>query len=171
MAMNLPSPAERHGNAVWTGANREKLEKLWSAGYSARLIAAEFPGTTRNAILGAVHRLKLPKRKVAVSAERAVYKRTSPRRPRVKVQPCFPSKPFCDPIIPIPDSALRVSLFDRKENQCCYPIEGMIYCGADKQAGSSYCPWHHRRVWVKPIKTRKVSEPRVKSFSEYEGAI
>mgnify|MGYP000535279354 FL=1 len=167
--MNLLSPAERHGNAVWTGANREKLEKLWSAGYSARLIAAEFE-TTRNAILGAVHRLKLPKRQVAVSAERAVYVRLK-GRPRATRSLKF--KPIvCEPIeVPIPDTALRVSLIDRKDHQCCYPIEGMIYCGADKQAGSSYCPWHHRMVWVKPIKTRKAPEPRVKSFSEYEGAI
>lgn len=168
--MNLPSPAEQHGNAVWTGANREKLEKLWSAGYSARLIAAEFPGTTRNAILGAVHRLKLPKRQVAVSAERAVYVRLK-GRPRATRSLKF-KPPVCEPTeAPIPDTALRVSLLDRKEHQCCYPIEGMIYCGADKQAGSSYCAWHHHRVWVKPIKTRKVSEPRVKSLSEYERAI
>ena len=44
----------------WTDERVELLKKLWSDGLSASQIAAELGGITRNAVIGKVHRLKLP---------------------------------------------------------------------------------------------------------------
>ena len=50
-----------------------------------------------------------------------------------------------------PDNSKLVSLLDRKVHQCRFiPGEDHMYCGHDRQRGSSYCPYHHRVVWEKP---------------------
>ena len=47
----------------WTPAQTDTLRRLWANGVSASLIALELgDGITRNAVLGKVHRLKLPGR-------------------------------------------------------------------------------------------------------------
>jgi GcrA cell cycle regulator len=43
----------------WTDERVEQLKKLWSQGYSASQIAKELGGTTRNAVIGKIHRLNL----------------------------------------------------------------------------------------------------------------
>lgn len=44
---------------TWTDERVEQLKKLWSQGYSASQIAKELGGTTRNAVIGKIHRLNL----------------------------------------------------------------------------------------------------------------
>ncbi|WP_273722455.1 GcrA family cell cycle regulator [Bartonella sp. AU18XJBT] len=46
----------------WTCERVELLKKLWSEGLSASQIAAQLGGVSRNAVIGKVHRLKLPGR-------------------------------------------------------------------------------------------------------------
>jgi GcrA cell cycle regulator len=43
----------------WTDERVEQLKKLWSQGYSASQIAKELGNTTRNAVIGKIHRLNL----------------------------------------------------------------------------------------------------------------
>lgn len=44
---------------TWTDERVEQLKKLWSQGYSASQIAKDLGGTTRNAVIGKIHRLNL----------------------------------------------------------------------------------------------------------------
>ncbi|AGF74004.1 GcrA cell cycle regulator [Bartonella australis AUST/NH1] len=50
----------------WTCERVELLKKLWSEGLSASQIAVQMGGVSRNAVIGKVHRLKLPGRGKAV---------------------------------------------------------------------------------------------------------
>ncbi|MGE3769870.1 MAG: GcrA family cell cycle regulator [Bdellovibrionales bacterium] len=43
----------------WTDERVEQLKKLWAQGYSASQIAKELGNTTRNAVIGKIHRLNL----------------------------------------------------------------------------------------------------------------
>ncbi|WP_019219155.1 GcrA family cell cycle regulator [Bartonella florencae] len=56
----------------WTDERVELLKKFWSEGLSASQIAAQLGGVSRNAVIGKVHRLKLPGRgKTAQGGARA----------------------------------------------------------------------------------------------------
>ena len=60
----------------WTPEKEEKLKELWKKGHTASQIAAQLGDTTRNAVIGKAHRLKLQ--------ARAVSKKTGPRSPDEK---------------------------------------------------------------------------------------
>ncbi|WP_142416235.1 GcrA family cell cycle regulator [Bartonella massiliensis] len=71
----------------WTCERVELLKKLWSEGLSASQIAAQLGGVSRNAVIGKVHRLKLPGRgKTAPGSARAQKSPagSSPSSPRVR---------------------------------------------------------------------------------------
>lgn len=50
----------------WDDASEKALAELWAAGWSASQIGARI-GQSRNAVIGKVHRLKLPKRRTTSS--------------------------------------------------------------------------------------------------------
>ncbi|WP_375612825.1 MULTISPECIES: GcrA family cell cycle regulator [unclassified Bartonella] len=73
----------------WTCERVELLKKLWSEGLSASQIAAQLGGVSRNAVIGKVHRLKLPGRgKTAqgstTRAQKTPVGSSSPSSPRVR---------------------------------------------------------------------------------------
>ena len=49
----------------WTPERQKKLKDLWKKGYTASQIAEEIGETTRNAVIGKAHRLKLEARAVS----------------------------------------------------------------------------------------------------------
>ena len=49
----------------WTPEREKKLRELWKKGYTASQIAETITGTTRNAVIGKAHRLKLEARAVS----------------------------------------------------------------------------------------------------------
>ena len=61
----------------WTEPRIEQLNRLWGEGWSASIIARKIGGTTRNAVIGKVHRLGLPSR---VARVRAKPNRLKPRQ-------------------------------------------------------------------------------------------
>ena len=63
----------------WTEERVSKLKKLWMEGRSASQIAAEFGDTTRNAVIGKVHRLNL-------SARPSPIRHTLPVKPVMRRQ-------------------------------------------------------------------------------------
>jgi hypothetical protein len=73
---------------TWSDADkRERLACLWAQGLSAREIGKEF-GCSRNAVIGAVSRLDLPKRRKHRKAEPAASPATErPRPPSVVGKP------------------------------------------------------------------------------------
>ena len=50
---------------MWTADKEKKLKQLWSEGHSASQIAGILGDTTRNAVIGKAHRLKLKGRLIA----------------------------------------------------------------------------------------------------------
>ncbi len=53
----------------WTPEKEKKLRELWKKGYSASQISSMIEGTTRNAVIGKAHRLKLEARSTSRKSE------------------------------------------------------------------------------------------------------
>lgn len=94
---------------------------------------------------------------------KAVRRRSSGgvRRP-ARIKPITPvlrkagrTAPRPKPEIPVP---LMIGLMDLTDTTCRYPIgDGpFVFCGHEKQAGSSYCPGHHALCYVPPEERRKM---------------
>ena len=49
----------------WNSEREEKLRQLWKQGHSGSEIAKILGNTTRNAVIGKAHRLKLPARSIS----------------------------------------------------------------------------------------------------------
>jgi hypothetical protein len=59
------------------------------------------------------------------------------------------------PEINEPSPQTRTSLFKLRARQCRFIVSDdrseAIFCGGETQDGSSWCPWHRRLVYVKPV--------------------
>lgn len=157
-------------NRDWTTDRIELLETLWARGDSAGRIAAQLGGITRSAVLGKVHRLKLPSRitlsdfqkqryrsgpvsyeeKQRREAERLAHRLIAQQRRRQsnKSTVSLPPRPAAPPI-----HAPRMrpcSLFELTRETCRWPIghpgtSDFFFCGAKPQNHKPYCP-HHERI-------------------------
>ena len=56
----------------WTAKKEEKLKELWKQGHSGSQIANMLGNTTRNAVIGKAHRLKLEARAVTKRTDRKI---------------------------------------------------------------------------------------------------
>lgn len=116
------------GRIDWTEERIADLKRMWAEGWSASQIAFRLGGTTRNAVIGKVHRLGLGAR-------------ATPSRPlniRIKSRP-LPAQ------LVVQGS---VSLLALESNSCRYPCgdpraEGFGFCGCARIEGSPYCAEHH----------------------------
>lgn len=54
---------------AWTDDRVKRLEQLWTDGHSASCIARVLGGTTRNAVIGKVHRLRLNGRSMGMRSD------------------------------------------------------------------------------------------------------
>lgn len=106
-------------------------------------------GLTRNAILGRIHHLGLPKIKHAVTG--------GPRRPRaarikyVKARP--PQREFPSP--PVAVQPLNIPFLDLAPHHCREIVGsqgfGMsLSCGHPRIEGSGFCRWHHSINYTRP---------------------
>jgi len=150
---------------TWTDENIELLKKLWDEGVSCSQIAARIPGASRNAVIGKVHRLGLPRRatKYHTDAYRSQRAPSSkPKQPRKPAgNPAFrkllndnpePIDPVEELVIP---EAERKTLQQLEESHCRWPIgdpqhADFHFCGRQKVAGLSYCNHHAKRAYVAP---------------------
>lgn len=162
----------------WTPARIEQLKQLWSEGKSASQIAQIMGGTTRNAVIGKVHRLGLGGRKtvttarrpkpaqpavgigIGIGAPRAAVPSANQVRKRLAVSSFAPA----EPVEPLPEpepidlgdgtGATILTLTDR---MCKWPIGDprspeFHFCGRNVGAGSSYCAYHMRMAYLAPNK-------------------
>ena len=133
----------------------ENLTELWARGLSCSQIAGVLGNElTRNAVIGKVHRLKLPRRKTIVATPRA----RRPRQPRLPAPPRIetpkPFTPLVERIEPLPGSSPVLFVERRIGFQCAWPLwddttppTERMCCGAPQRPGSSYCPHHSRMAW------------------------
>jgi GcrA cell cycle regulator len=146
----------------WTIERIDQLKSLHAKGYSNSVIGGMM-GCSRNAAIGKLHRLGLtwPNHQKRIK---------EPPRPPVERKPIHRIRqmggglrvistltgdlfePRCVELVP-----RNLTLMELEPNDCRY-IAGndLLYCAHPQLPGSSYCPNHHRLVWVKP----QPSKPR-----------
>src|SRR5262245_62052430 len=150
--MPLTYLENRHNihDSPWTAERVELLAVLWAEGHSASQIAAKLNGgsITRSAVIGKVHRLKLPGRAPRQPAQRKPYTRRGNGVPKPPTPPPRPRPP--EPPQPQPGAPhmRELPLFKLKPQHCRWPLCGMLeparlFCAADTE-GEIYCSFHQR---------------------------
>jgi len=155
----------------WSETDIAQLRELWGKGFSASQIAKEL-GYSRDAVLGRVFRLKLPKRREAhhgQKSDRAVRPMVSECRPAIKAAPVKKRTPKGDKSVspdavgakilkseiwkPLPGTS-PVPLMER--TGCRWPIDGeagaALFCNGAVEGSGSYCCAHEA------VATRSESE-------------
>ena len=151
-------------HAGWTTERIEILKKLFDAGLSCSQIAGEI-GTTRNAVIGKMHRLGLSRPKNLlphrIKAPRATPDgwRAKPLRPKVRALSIGAQRDMLRAAYPGPtdnetpiDSPHKCSLLELRAAQCRWPISepgaaDFAFCGNPSSDGVSYCAGHARLAY------------------------
>lgn len=147
----------------WTDEDTNYLTQAWTAGKSARCIARSL-GITRNAVIGKVHRLDLPKRHTT----KRLY---TPKRKRgdggiamrMLSRKVSPPKPLPKPT-PVLQESRNITLMDLTAFTCKFPTSGdgatTLFCGHVPQTGFVYCE-AHCRIAYQPKPVLKPEQPRI----------
>jgi GcrA cell cycle regulator len=173
------SPGAYHPAGFWTDERLTVLRTLWAEGLTASQIGAQI-GTTRNAVLGKVHRMGLAIRNAPVAGEQRQPRNTKQNGPRpyrltklamsLAVAPAprshvggYSRRPL--EYVP-PTPPLNIPFLEHKTGQC-REITGhnglALFCGHAVVEGCSWCP-HHRSVnFQKP--TRRLGDASADFFS------
>ena len=132
--------------SYWDETREAKLKELWEKGHTASQIAEALGGTTRNAVIGKAHRLKLAGRVQSTKTQKQNKPATSvqskeerniSRRSRFKS--LLLDKNF------EPENPKKLEELDDKN--CRWPIgppdeENFYFCGRSPIEGFSYCKLH-----------------------------
>ena len=131
----------------WTVDREEKLKELWKKGHTASQIAEILGGTTRNAVIGKAHRLKLAARagskgvkieKKQVTGESQIRNEKFISR-KARFKSLLLDKNF------EPESPKTLEQLEDKN--CKWPIghpneRNFYFCGRSPVEGFSYCKLH-----------------------------
>lgn len=160
----------RNGNTPWTVERELTVRRLWKAGWSAGEISLELGSTTRNAVIGKLHRFGLTKgdraegvtlkcspaaRVAGAKVQRRPdgFRRMPDKRTQSAVQQLFVAPaPKPAPDTP-PDQ--RVPLLDLTAKSCRFPIGDPCkpdfgFCTAEHLYGLPYCGFHARICYQAP---------------------
>ncbi len=133
----------------WTDDRITELTRLLALGTSCSQIASEMGGTTRNAVIGKIHRLGLkslhasgprPKRLTEASAPRIRIRFRKPPTVAAPAPELF--------VVPLAPSRDNITITDLEPDECRFSIGGgeggqpYFFCGHAKREGSSYCGHH-----------------------------
>lgn len=149
----------------WTDERKERVRRMWDEGGSASEIAAVLGGgTTRNAVIGVVHRMGLPGRR-ALRPRGEVKPPEKPKRvPTPSISPVSGQSPvrpdvpqelvdaFSTPAITVPEpSRGRVTLVQLTATTCRWPIgdpakPDFRFCGEVAPVEKPYCCEHAQRA-------------------------
>lgn len=132
---------------TWTEARIDTVCARWAEGHTATMIGQEI-GVTRNAVLGKIDRLGLPKRTThhVADTQRAVRKR--PVRVGVANIIKQSSPPISKPVL-VFDSTHVLPFMETRGLQCRFIVSGEgerphLACGSRTTSEtSSYCGYHH----------------------------
>jgi len=157
---------------MWNEERVERLERFWAEGLSATTIANLLGQTTRNAVIGKVHRMGLAER--AMTPQRAKIGRRR-IKPKALVRPAVPL--MCPPkdlleadLFTVAAEELVIPPKERKtlqmlgDKDCRWPIgdpqsPDFHFCNRQKVAGLSYCEFHARRAFQPPEPRRPAVAP------------
>jgi GcrA cell cycle regulator len=136
----------------WTPDTIARLRALWDEGLSTAEIGRRL-GTTKNAVVGKVHRLKLRSRPTPIRRDGAGQtRRPATRTPRglpaevIGLRRSAPAERFVAPPAPRP---VRLGT-----SPCCWPLgepgkPEFRFCGDPAVAGGPYCPDHCGLAYVR----------------------
>lgn len=160
--IHLPSRPEK-----WTEEAVEQLKALWAEGIPAPQIGARLGGATKNAVIGKVHRLGLPRRPPNYNRKPPTEQQKTfngyagtprSRRARSKKRAAGPGrstpKPPPKASGPAPDNSNPISLTELTGRTCRYPLgdpraEGFGFCGEPtRRASDPYCPYHMEIAFI-----------------------
>lgn len=140
----------RYGNGQpqWSAHLTSTLRELWATWTAGEL--SKLLGVPRNAIIGKAWRLKLAPKKASGNGTK------KPQRvgPRIR-PPVFYVATQPQPILEL--DFLSLTIDEIRDDECHYPAgehPPYRFCGQLTQAGSSYCP-HHHRVACHPVSPRR----------------
>lgn len=162
-----PVPKRKPQKSIhWTKVNTKEVIDLWNGSVLSVQQIADKMGTTRGSIVGKIFRLRqegvqLKNRIVGLRPDGTAAKPRT-RQPR----PPAPSKHY-PPLkrggsvggvvsppnlnTPTPDTYVDIVALERHH---CREVMVMkptaMYCGANKQEKSSFCPFHHAKNWQLP---------------------
>ena len=132
----------------WTEEREQRLKKLWEKGYTASQIAEMLGGgTTRNAVIGKAHRLKLAAR--AASKQSKSPKKQDAASGLNKQEGYISRKSRFKSLLL--DKNFEVEnpkkLEELSDKNCRWPIghpdeENFYFCGRNPVEGFSYCKLH-----------------------------
>lgn len=155
--------------SLWNKELEQKLEEYWMDGLTTSEIGAKL-GFTKNAVIGKVHRLGLPKRESCikkshksagvseaennkVAIEHKQRDRGDRRRSIVKNRIVADKsiKPACQCIHE--NAHEGVGLFELEYNMCHWPVgdpksEDFHFCGHHTKEGEIYCDFHKALAYV-----------------------
>jgi GcrA cell cycle regulator len=153
-------------NNPWNPDLVEQLIKLVREGYSGGMIAARL-GVSRNSVIGKVTRLGMKlgnsrnsmQRNLAQQLRLKANYRRYKRKAGDRLRPPPPKVKFTVEPLPsqnVDDAARRPfakRLCDLEAHQCRFAIDDIspfLFCAAERQPGSPYCPGHHARTRQAP---------------------
>lgn len=149
----------------WTEERDAELLRLQKERYSTARIAEVLGATSKNAVIGRLHRLGAPKMRRRSPVPRV----TKPRDRLVVIRPAPVFVDRAPPLAPSIEPALAatpvpggLSIWDMRSayEECRFIIDGTgrhaRYCADRSQHGSPYCAAHHRIVYV-PVTKRAVA--------------
>ncbi|MEQ8817807.1 MAG: GcrA family cell cycle regulator [Thalassobaculum sp.] len=117
--------------SVWTEDRLTDLTRLWGEGLSITQIGLVL-GVSRNAVVGKVHRMGLPKR------QSPIVKSDKPRMPKAPIQR---------------RRAVPLSLEQWDRNTCSWPTgdpktDNFSFCGDTVEPGRPYCTAHCAKAYT-----------------------
>lgn len=142
---------------IWTQEHLITLKRMWAADVTASKIAKHL-GTTRNSVVGKVHRLGLPGRLHPIANHAHYHGEAKPkakRQPRatqaqargvrlsiIKATTVPVTRQNQAPVVLHPTHKCRWITTDDRP---------WVFCDSPCQDGSSYCPSHHARAYQPKI--------------------
>ena len=133
----------------WTEEREQRLRKLWEKGYTASQIAEMLGDTTRNAVIGKAHRLKLAARATTTSKQSRSLKKQDTTSGLNKREKYISRKSGFKSLLL--DKNFEVEnpkkLEELSDKNCRWPIghpneENFYFCGRNPVDGFSYCKLH-----------------------------
>ena len=131
----------------WTSEKEQKLRQLWKEGHSGSQIAVMLGNTTRNAVIGKAHRLKLEARTVLKKSETNANKQTN-NFPKAKTQKLGRKARFKALLL---DKSFEqenpIKLEELTDKTCRWPNnhpheEKFYFCGRKPMEKFPYCKLH-----------------------------
>ena len=130
----------------WTSDREKKLKELWNKGHTASQIAEMLGNTTRNAVIGKAHRLKLEARantRKKLSKASSENKSTPNRAPKLGRKAKFKALLLNKDFPPEQPTKLE----DLTQDTCRYPLgeklePAKFFCGRKPVDKFPYCQLH-----------------------------